>query len=302
MARPAIGYVTSGAYATFKVKFLEGLSSTNNPDGNPWQGEGAGRNVDIKLGEATGDYDAKNTKQTLNKHIARLSNDPDIRLIVAVGGLVSAFAAARHSTKPFIVMIGQLPATDDFDLDPDSNFNFYGGINLGTTSANTARHTAARTLANCKPEEVFLVFNNNARMARAERRNWKAHGWPAIASAGEAEDNDVDNFKKCLQKAKNKFGAKALVISADPFFAAKRDELVGAINDAGIALPVCYPSKHFTGATPAPTPNSFKWLGPDLDEEYKNIGRKAGTLLTKILAGNIEFVGLDTAATLGPLP
>jgi hypothetical protein len=295
MALPAIGYVTSGEYdGTFKTNFLAGLAPT-------WQGNpGPGQNVEIKPGAANGAYDAKGTKYQLNKHVARLCSDSDVKMIVAVGGLVSAFAAMKYSTKPFLVMIGQLPASDDFDLDPDDTFNFFGGINLATTAANAARHATVTALAACEPEQVFLVFNNNARMAKAERRAWKAHGWRSIAGGVDADgDNDAEDFLPVLRRAKNRKGAKAFVISADPFFALQRNALVNAINT--VDLPACYPAKYFKDATPAPTPGRFKWLGPDLDEEYKNMGKKAGQLLTKIMASNPEFVGLDTAAvTTGP--
>jgi hypothetical protein len=300
----SVGYLTSGTYATFSAQFLAGLATINNAAGSPWNGSPGG-NVTIIPGEAAGSYDAKGTKQALNRQVVRLCNEPDVKIIVAVGGLVSAFAAAKHSTKPFLIMIGQLPASDDFDLDPENDFNYCGGINLNTTVANSIRHDAAASLAGCAPAEVFLLINNNARMAKAERRAWKAQGWPSIAGGVDEDgDNDTAEFKSAIKKAMKK-GAKAIVVSADPFFALNRDRLVAAIHDSTLSplLYACYPSSYFAGATPAPTPGRFRWVGPDLGTQYRNIGAKTGVLLNKVLAGTPEFIGLDTAVGgIGPGP
>ena len=294
-----VGYVTSGQYAAFSAFFLAGLNTVQNSDGQMWNGDpaaGANQNVKILPGEARGSYDAKGEKQHLNRQVVRMSNDPTVNMVVAVGGLVSAFAAAKHSTKPFLVMIGQLPAIDDFDLDPDKDFNFCGGINLNTTVTNTIRHQAAVSLASCAPGEVFLLFNKNARMARAEKRAWEAHGWRSIAAGVDDDGENDSDFLPIIRRARRK-GAKALIVSADPFFALKRNELVGAIHDASISPPMfaIYPSPYFAGATPAPTAGRFRWVGPDLTQQYHNIGVKTGTLLNKIRAAGPEFIGLDTA-------
>lgn len=291
MPSPAIGYVTSGQYSPFGTKFEAGLTTT----GAPWV---VGTNVDIKKGEANGDYDSKNLRQTLSRHIVRLSNDPDVKLIVAAGGLVSAFAAAKHSTKPFLVVIGQLPAIDDFDLDPDSSFNFCGGINLDTTGTNAARLAFIKP-SGAQPQDVFLAFNKNARMAKAEQRAFKAIGGSSIAICADADgDNDVDDFDKGFKKAKNKKNAKAFVISADPFFAHNRSDLVKAANT--VSLPVCYPSifyKQSSGNNPVS--GRDKYYGPDLEDVYKQLGIKAGNLLTKLTSGTMlpEFMGLDSVTS-----
>jgi hypothetical protein len=292
MALPAIGYVTSGKYAgSLKTHFLAGLAPT-------WQGDPnlPNPNVTIKTGEADGDYDAKGTRQTLNRHVVRLSNDPDVKLIVAVGGLVSAFAAAKHSTKPFLVVIGQLPSVDDFDLDPDDVFNYCGGINLNTTAVNAERNRQIAAAAGCSGPDVCLIANNNARMAKSERRAWKAHGWPSVNGGADADgDNDADDFKEAFKRAKKKKNAKAIVISSDPFFAHKRNDLVLAANTQ--SLPVCYPTKYFGGANPVPTTGRDIWVGPDLDDVYRRLGVKTGALLTQIInTGSASFVGLDPAA------
>ena len=287
----AIGYVTSGDYATFGTQFETGV----NGSGGGWT---VGANVSVKHEEAKGDYDGKNVRQVLSKLVAKLSNDPDVKLIVAVGGLVSAFAAAKHSTKPFLVIVGQIPAVDDFDLDPDVSFNFCGGINLDTPATNAARIADIRPTG-AQTQDVFLAFNNNARMGKAEQRAFKAIGGSSIAICG-VGDNDVSDFDNGFKKAKKK-GAKALVVSADPFFAHNRSDLVKAANAASVSLPVCYPSvfyKQGTG-TDNPVAGRDKYRGPDLQAVYTQLGDKAGKLLTKLTSGAMlpEFMGLDTAAT-----
>jgi hypothetical protein len=296
---PAIGYVTSGAYdGSFKTQFLAGLAS---PAGGGWQGNPAQPNptVLIKVREADGDYDAKGVKQTLKRYIENLNADKDVRLIVAVGGLVTAFAAVKFATKPYLVLVGQIPTSDDFDLDPEAEPNFCGGINLATTATNDQRNAKMVGLTGCRPDEVCLVFNENARMAKSERRAWKAHGWPALAGGRDYDgDNDDEDFVRVFRKAKKK-KYKAIVLSADPFFSLRRDELVKAANTVGgttapFAMRFCYPSQYYATPAPVPTPGRDVWFGPSLDEAYLKIGVKAGHLLGKIETTGVEFVGLDT--------
>jgi hypothetical protein len=302
MPLPAIGYVTTGKYeGSFKEQFLQGLASS----AAAWQGDESkpNQNVAIMPGEANGAYDAKNGKQVLNRHVRRLSSLEDVKLIVGVGGLVSAFSVARNSDKPFLVLIGQVPATDDFDL-PDVDDDppkYCGGINLNNLVANVQRNAAAvaKVGGNCKPSDVCLIVNENSRMTRAERKDWKSQGWRALAGGTDADgDNDAADFKRVLRKAQSRLRAKAVVISSDSFFAQSRDELTSAANAADMV--VCYPSEYFRGPNPAaPLPKAGRdiWLGPNLDAEYKKLGKKAGDLLTKIMsAGRPEFMGLDPAA------
>jgi hypothetical protein len=295
MALPAIGYLTSGKFdGSFKDHFLQGLLAAN------WNGDqgDAAHTVDIKPKEANGDYDSTDSKQTLNKGVKSLNNDDDVKLIVAVGGLVSAFAAAKHSEKPYLVLIGQMPDVGDFDFDMDGQF--CGGINLDMVAANATRNERIAKAANCRPDEVCLVFNTNARMARAERQAWKNRGWPTVIGGVDADgDNDDDDFKRVFKRVVKKRNAKAIVISSDPFFARNRDKLVREANAPNSTLPVCYPSQYFAKAVPAPTSRDM-WYGPDLDEAYRLLGEKAGGLLTQIIAGNATFMGLDTAQMLGP--
>ena len=168
MPFPAIGYVTSGDKNDFYRFFKTGLEAS----GDGWVTTGVGKNVEIYFGEAKGEYDAKGAKRALDKHMTSLSGKSDVKLIVAVGGLVTAFAAARACQKPFLVIIGQVPAVDDFELDPDAVPLYCGGVDLATTAANTVRNAnaVARVAGGCRPEDICLVFNDNARIAESERR------------------------------------------------------------------------------------------------------------------------------------
>jgi len=325
MPTPAIGYVTSGnldsgrftvsgAMKTFYDKFKDGLVTVDSPDGTKWN-PAQGGNVEIETRSADGDYDAQDSRQTLNNHVNDLNGDRDVKLIVAVGGLVSAFAATKHSTKPFLVIIGQVPATDDFALpDPTAMPPTYcGGINLNSPAANRERNkrVVARLLAgspqanpivpadsSAQAKDVCLIFNENARMTKAERNIWKSYGWPAVAGGSDVEgDNDEEDFERALKKAKRRKKAKGIVVSADPFFQHKQQEFTQtAAKNAFDQMVFCYPSKYFGGKSKRDI-----WYGPDLWVVYEKLGAKAGQLLTEIAkgGGGPKFMGLDDADLTG---
>jgi hypothetical protein len=297
-ANVKIGLVTSAKFTntTLEKKFWKGLRTTGW-EADPSKPDGVNGRVMIDAREALGDYDDKDIKQTLNGYVKALNADTNVRVIVSAGGLVAAFAAQKKSTnKPYVIIIGQIPANNDFDLDPDSNQLFCGGVNLDSTGANAKRHAALVKKHNLRPKEVCLIVNSNARMSKAEIHAWKNHGWKQT----KIDENDVAEFPLALDRAKNLKNAKAVVISADPFFASKRDDLVLAVNNT--TLKVCYPFKYYKDATQPPKTGDSMWLGPDLEGAYETVGEKVGTILIELVANRpAPFVELDTADILGPV-
>jgi hypothetical protein len=293
---PAIGFLTSMRYeGSLKDNFLLGLRD------NGWEGAGANPTVTIIPKPADGAYDDHNGKLDLGRLLGELNGNSNVKLIVTAGGLAAAFVAQNSSTKPFLVIVGQVP--DDFDL--NSQY-FCGGMNLDTPGGNATRNKflidTFSTLANpIAPNQVCLVYNSNSRMTKSERRAWQAHRWPhTFGGVNSNGDNDVTEFGPAFDRAKrNPINGKAVVISADSFFGQNRNELVSAANTSN--LYICYPFKYFKNASTPPDNTRSRWYGPDLDDAYKRAGAKAGILLSAIITGSITappypFLELDTAS------
>jgi hypothetical protein len=294
VVNPAIGFLTSMTYSDpLKASFLQGLRD-NGWEGDPSKPVGAGNSrVDIVPGEAKGSYDDINAKHDLDNHVVTFSNTSAVKLIVAVGGLAPAHSVQRKSTKPYLVIVGQLPT--DFHIDGP---NFYGGVNLDTPAGDALRNNYLATKFSINPNEIFLMFNKNSRMTQPELRAWRAHRWPEVqGGAGANGDNDTAQFAKGFNAAKSV--AKGVVVSADPYFGHHRDDFVAAAN--GSQLYVCYPFQHFGGANPKPNSGRSSWYGPDLSAAYKTVGMKAAKLLSAIVAGNpLTFLDLDHGIMAGP--
>jgi hypothetical protein len=293
MANPMIGLVTSTTFDPILLtEFKNGLQSTGTP---PWV---IGTNVDLSpLKEADGQYDNiggdadSNTK--LYDLVDSFNTVNDVKLVVAVGGLVAAHAAVKKANKPYLLLVGRVPS--DFPLD-NTVPRFCGGVNLNIVASNEQRGSELARIFSGAPfsvtaDTVALIYNPNSRMGRLEARKWKRNSGGnkrPVAPAGIDDDGDFDNnklekfFRRGFAKAVAG-GATAFVISADPFFNDQKEKLVNAANSAG--RPICYPFVHYGLAPNQPSPIISRWLGPDLKAVYRKIGMQAGVLLTAIQGG-----------------
>jgi hypothetical protein len=292
----SIAIVTSTQFSgTLKAKFLAGLRS-KGWEGDPIANPGGNRQVTILPPyEAAGKYDDGDgdhgKHQELYNAVSGFNADSSVQLIVAAGGLVSAHAAWKKSTKPFIVLIGTTP---NFAI--GSNSNYRGGVNLDIIAKNTDRNAALCKMPGVTdPKKICLIWNARSKMGKHERSAWATNGWPLDQQVTTNSDAAISAAFTQAKQA----NAQGIVISGDPYFTSRMNTLVAAANSSG--LKICYPFDAYASATPAPAPGSGIYLGPDLPAAYYEIGQMAGTILTGITAtGTAQSVGLITANTGAP--
>jgi hypothetical protein len=245
--------------------------------------------------EAFGKYSANGkVHRVLYRGVDQLrqgANKADI--IVAVGGLLAAHAAVQRSDVPFLVLIGRLPESTDFEL--TDNDQYRGGINQRAANYNQDRANALATTFGIAKSKIWLLFNPNSRTAKAEAHEWRQQGGRIVPAAVSVDDdpngNDPGEFIVAFQRLQRN-NAAGVVISGDPFFAQRRNELVTAANNAfnGAGMVMCYPFEIFGTATPVPVASSGINIGPRLLDAYRMVGQKAASLV----AAPNNFQGLDT--------
>jgi hypothetical protein len=282
-ATPQIGILTSTGFDDFKAAFQSGFGATT---------------PGYITEEAKGKYDAQGSRnhKELYRGVTHLNKDADI--IIAAGGLMAAHAAVQKADKPFLVLVGRIPETDDFVL--TDNENYRGGVNLNMVVGNVKRRAALKGILplGTTDNQIWLLYNPNSRMGKSELNEWTSLGGNAVP--GVSGDNDSSKIATQLAaafKAVHDGGGKGVVISGDPFFTSQRTAVVKAANDAFSPpnnILTCYPFKIYEASMP--TPNSFVTLGPDLTTTstgaYAVLGKKAAVLASSPGA----FQGLDDFA------
>ncbi len=287
-----IGLVTSTEFSgAIRDSFLSGLRAKGF-EADYGADHGSNARVSILLYEADGRYDDGDgdagTRRELYNAVSSFDADPNVDLIVATGGLVSAHAAMKKSSKkPFLTLFGNKPS---FDI--GSNPNHRGGVNLDMVDRNKDRNAQlCKMFSISDPKKICLIWNSRSKMGKEEKKAWVIdNGWPLHQ---EVKKNDEAEFAKAFAKAKRS-GAKGVVISGDPFFTHRMNGLVAAANSS--KLKVCYPFATYAHAVPAPASGSGMYLGPDLPAAYEEMGEMAGTILKAVASGAAAPpLGLSTA-------
>jgi hypothetical protein len=253
--------------------------------------------------EANAKYSADGrVHKKLNNGVNKF-NGNNADFIVALGGLVSAYAAVQFAEKPFLVLVGRRPDSTDFALE-DSEF-FFGGIDLHTTQDNGARVQALVAMGVAEAN-IWLMYNPNSRMGRAEAADWKRAGKKSVRAAVSADEdpegNDPAEFEVAFKRLVRR-GARGLVVSSDPSFSRHRNDLVTQANAFFTTnqIKVCYPSEIYGSANPAPVANSSVTVGPRLLTAYELVGEKAARIANAIDAGVAPTPqGLESAALIEP--
>jgi hypothetical protein len=218
----------------------------------------------------------------LRRAIEAFNTDPDIGLIVTVGGLVVSEVADNVATKPFLSLVGAAPA--------NTSAKFFGGVTLESYKSNPARIGHLGGLG-FPPGEIGLFYNPNSAMSGKETAAWT--GATPVGCTVDA-NGDVNPATYPTDLAKFPSSVKAIVVSADPFFTESMNKLVDAANRTGKR--VCYPLQDYGEATPAPTAGKTTLFGPSLKSSYKLLGRLAkvardtGTKLDPLLVAVPDIV------------
>ena len=210
--------------------------------------------------------------------------DTSIGLIVTFGGNFTWNVAKQYATKPFISLVGGLlPNTP-----PPPTGQFAGAVSLESWGTDAAR---VADLVQVKPQvsesAIWLLYDPRASMTPTELDNWTYGG------AMPATNGIADPTKFGLDFANIPTTAKAVVISAAPYFLQQREELIAAANATNFYI--CYPLVRYrnTGGTNQPKPNQTTLYGPDLCEGATSAYELMGSMANTILSGQAPNALMD---------
>jgi len=255
---------------------------------------------------ANGDYDNEAANNRNIKQVADTINPANYDLLVAAGGLVSAIALAKSragAAKPFLIIVGDLPNHPGNDL--SNNNNLIGGINLHTANQNNVRAgclwdafgpsgTISHRITSLV--NICLYYNGNSHSHDKESGEFLFRRGKALKStvdqttAGSVQAQFAADFAGLPQ------GTEAIVVAADPFFAARAADLAAALTAVIPAIPVCYPTERFSMADPAIS----LIYGPNLGAAYETLGRMASRYLNATVKP--PYLGIYTPPPIGPIP
>ena len=205
-------------------------------------------------------YDSK----AIDAALDRLKKLPGMKLIVTVGGLVTALRAAAGN-QPFISLVGDSDSLT-------SNKDFRGAVDLESFKRNSARISGQNQFLK-GGEEVGLLSNLNSSMRSDEQANWPNKNIVTIDVNTGTKSKDLPAI---YQGAFSSFSAsvKAVIVSADPFFTQTASDLVKAA-DAWVKASggrVCYPLFEYGDSSPK---GKHTKHGPILLKEFEKLGKKA---------------------------
>jgi hypothetical protein len=215
-------------------------------------------------------------KKALAGAVSSLSSNPEVGLLVTVGGVAPAIAALRHSTKPFISLVGGTIA----EFPGTIAGNFCGGVTLETFAHNNERFNHL-TGVNGKPphhhftpSQICLLINPDTACATDEMGLWPSPPRGRIFKA--RNENEIIQVFTEFQRDNT---LAAMIVTADPIFQVHKNALIAAANASN--KHVCYPLQIYanTGAQHTPTPHRHTLHGPKLATAYHALGQKAATLI-----------------------
>ena len=255
---PGVGFLSSGSprtFAKFLRAFLNGLSE---------QGFVEARNVAIEYRWAEGHFDE------LDALASELVADR-VAVIAATGGMRSALAAKNATaTIPIVFVLG----SDPVQLRLAASLNKPGGNATGTTILTT--ELAPKRLGllyelDPNIRNVAILVNPASTTADDEIEELKAAAestkrpHPLVLKAGSISEINAAFASAAEQQV------RALIISADPLFMARRQELLGLA--ARGRMPVIYPFREFVDD------GGLMSYGPSLASAYHRVGVYAGRIL-----------------------
>jgi putative ABC transport system substrate-binding protein len=248
-AIPAIGFLHSGSATSPHRSFARGLTETGYVDGG---------NVRIDYRYAGGHYD----------RLPALAADlvqQQVAVLVPCGGVHTAIAAkAATSTIPIVFANGSDPVK--FGL--VASLNRPGG-NITGVSFFTAQLEGKRLglLHELVPKGLVNPTNANAdNQTKDLEASARTLGVQLHVLSAHSEDEIEGAFANVVQ-----LRANALVVASDPFFFARRQQLIALA--ARHAVPAIYEWRDFVDA------GGLMSYGTSLTEAYRQAGIYAGRIL-----------------------
>jgi ABC-type uncharacterized transport system substrate-binding protein len=262
-AMPLIGILSSASRAArMPDAFRDGLR-----DG----GFIEGRNVDIEYRFAEGQYDR------LPGLVTELLNRR-VRLLVAIGGTVSAHAAkAATTTIPILFVTGSDPVRLGLVSNLSRPAGNATGVSVYTNELTAKRLELLRQLVpNAK--KIGMLANPTGVATDLEIADMET----AIRASGQEmfllKADSADDFEPVFVAAVEQ-KADALFVTADPFFTRNRTALVRLA--ARHSLPVAYPWSAYTEV------GGLMSYGPSLTWAYHEIGLYAGRIINGANPGDL---------------
>lgn len=284
---PVVGFLGATSpegYATFVAGFQRGLKEAGYVDGD---------NVTTVYRWAEGQYDRLPglAADLVSRHVS---------VIVATGGLPSSLAAKQATgTIPIVFTLGSDPVK--FGLvsslnRPNGNVT---GVTLFAYLLDAKRVELMHELVPGASVVALLVNPNSPAQADAQYADVEA----AVRKFGQqlvilkaGTDSEIDAAIATVAEKKT----SVLLVSADPLFLSRRDQLVALVTRH--AIPSIYEWRQFTEA------GGLMSYGIDLIDAYRQAGVYVGKILGGAKPGDLpvlqpakfEFViNLKTARTLG---
>jgi putative ABC transport system substrate-binding protein len=262
---PAIGFLSSvspGSASQLVAAFHRGLDE---------QGYVEGRNLRIHYRWAEGHYDKLDS---LAADLVRRK----VLVIAATGGVPSVQAARKATADvPTLFVSGFDPVRLGLVASLSQPGGNLTGVSVYTTELASKRLQILRDLL--PTADTFAILVNPGSIAtniEIEDTESAAHGFGLRllkfnASAG----NDIDDaFASAVQQ-----GARAFLVSADPFFTSRRTQIVDLA--ARHALPGMYPWREY------PEVGGLMSYGSELTWAYGQIGTYAGRILKGAKAADL---------------
>ena len=282
----SIGFLSAGtpdAYASFVAAFSAGIAD---------KGYIEGHNVAIEFRWAEGHYD----------RLAELANDlvrSRVEVIVTSGGdVVTAAAKAATATIPIVFSSGGDPVARGFATSLARPGGSMTGVSLLVIELIPKRLELVHDLVPNATLIAGLINPKNSKAGRnltALQEATQAKGVQIHISEA-STDSELETAFADLASLK----AGALIVGADPFFNARRNQIVALA--ARYSLPAIYEWREFVDV------GGLISYGPSLTGVYRQIGTYAGRVLNGEKPADLPVVqptlfdlvvNLNTAKTLG---
>lgn len=299
-----VGFLYSGSESSLRsqlIAFHRGLKEANYVDG---------QNIKVEYLAADDDY------KQLADNAAQLVEEP-VEVIVAAGGQVSAVAAkkANDDAKASVPIVFTTIA-NPIALGLVANLNRPGGNLTGTAGLTSELDPARLELLNqvmrgqsqkAKQDGMFGALCNAKRPRLDPQSSELKDAADSLgrdlvfinANPGRPLKEAFTSLTKQI-KAKGSGGGGALVVTADPFFNDKREEVVAFAAQFG--LPAIYQWREFV------TAGGLMSYGPNISEAYYQAGLYAGRVLNGERPSDLPIkqpskfelvINMKTAAALG---
>jgi putative ABC transport system substrate-binding protein len=256
-ATPVIGFLSSGSPGPFR-QFLDAFHQGLNEGGFV-----EGRNVAIEYRWAEGQF--ARLPELVADLVARR-----VSLIAATGGTVSASAAKGvTSTIPILFIGGQDPVADGIVTSLNQPGGNATGVALRTLELMTKRLELLRELVPHAAAVALLVNPTdvtNELEAKDVEAMMRAIGGHMVLLKASAENDFEPTFASAARQQ-----ADALLVSANPFFTARRAQIVTLAARHG--MPAAYPWREYVDA------GGLMSYGPSIVGAYRQIGLYAGRIL-----------------------